>query len=749
MKAQKFIPWLVVAAGLLAYQNSFTGPFIFDDAPKILENLPIRHLWPLWNVVAHSSRPVVQLSLAVNYALGGLNPWGYHLLNIAIHILAALTLYGVVRRTCLSATSRTEWRAAAPWLAVAVAVIWMVHPLQTESVTYIIQRCESLMGLFILLMLYCVIRGAASPRRSWWNAGAVVSCALAMGCKPVAVTAPVVVALYDRACLAGSWREILQRRGKLYAGLAATWLLLPLLLSQGQEWKDSAGFGVKEITPLQYALTQPGVIAHYLRLAFWPHPLCLDYGWPVARTATDVWPGLIVVCALLAATMWAWRRRPVLAFLSAWFFIILAPTSSFIPIADPAFEHRMYLPLAAVVVLAVMGIYTLLGRRSLVVFLVLIVGLGFLTARRNEDYRSELTIWTDTVAKRPDNVRAQYNLGNVLAATGRAAEAIGRYEQALRIKPGYAEAHNNLGNVLQTLGRETEAKTHFEQSLQSNPNNAEAHSNLGNIFLQEGKASDAIAHYQQALRIKPDYAGAHVDLGNALFQTGKVPEAITEYEQAVRLKPNVPEAHNNLGAALMQIGRVQDAIGHYARAIRIKPDYVEAHYNLGRALSQVGQGNEAITEYEQALRLKPQYADAHRDLALAFEQTHRVRDAIGEYEQALRIAPDRPEVQNNLAWLLATRASSEGGDPLRAVTLAERVCSLTTNSVFAYLDTLAAAYAAAGRFNDAIATAQKAMELATSAGLPQVVKQLDSRLQLYRRGQAYRLADATTSPPRP
>jgi tetratricopeptide (TPR) repeat protein len=682
VKAQKLIPLLVIAAGLLAYHNSFTGPFIYDDFPAIPENPSIRHLWPPWGIVGHNSRPVVQLSLAVNYALGGLNPWGYHLVNIAIHILAALTLYGVVRRTFLSATSHPEWREAAPWLAAAVAVIWMVHPLQTESVTYIIQRCESLMGLFILLMLYCVIRGAASPRRSWWNAGAVVSCALAMGCKPVAVTAPVVVALYDRACLAGSWREIAQRRGKLYAGFAATWLLLPLMLARGTvEWVTTAGFGYKDITPLQYALTEPGVIAHYLRLAFWPRPLCLDYAWPAARTPTEVWPGLIVVGALLAATMWAWRRKPALGFLGAWFFIILAPTSSFIPIADPAVEHRMYLPLAAIVVPGVCAVFALFGRRSAVVLGLLAILLGSLTAQRNDDYRSAGSLWSVTVATRPDNARAHTNLAAMLSAAGRLPEAIAHCEQALRLKPDYAAAHVNLGVVLQRLG----------------------------------KFDEAIAHYEQALRIKPDFA----------------------------------EAHNDLASALLQAGRIDGVIAHLHEALRLKPDFPLAHYNLGNALSRLGQTDNAIAEYEQALRLKPDYAEAHRDLALALEQTHRVREAIAQYEQALRIKPDRPQVQNNLAWLLATLPPADGGDPIRAVTLAERICQLSNYQMTPYLDTLAAAYASAGRFDDAVAIARKAIDLANSAGLPQIAKQIESRLQLYRRGQPYRRTVDATNPPNP
>ena len=584
MKTQKFIPLLVVAAGLLAYQNSFTGPFIFDDLRLIPENPAIRHLWPVWTIVGHTSRPVVHLSLAVNYALGGLSPWGYHLFNLAIHILAALTLYGVVRRTCLLAKSPPTWREAASWLAVGIAVIWVVHPLQTESVTYIIQRGESLMGLFYLLTLYCVIRSHGSSRRIWWETGGVVSCALAMGCKPVAASAPVMVLLYERAFMAGSWRELLQRRWKMYAGLAATWLLLLLLLANGPgEWKESAGFGYRKITPIQYALTQPAVIVHYLRLTFWPRPLCLDYNWPAAQTAAEVWPGLIAIGALLVVTVWAWRRRPALGFPAAWFFIILAPTSSFIPIADLAFEHRMYLPLAAVVVLGVMGVYDLVGRRTVAVVAVLAVGLGVLTVQRNQDYRSEIAIWGDTVAKRPENPRAQYNLGCMLRQEGRMQEAMEHWEEALRLKPDYADAHYNLGFALSKAGRFEEAIGHYEQTLRLTPDAGDAHCNLGDALVQLGKVQEAIGHYEQALQIKPDYAEAHNSLGLALAQTGKLQEAMGHWESALRLKPDFAEAHNNLGVALVQLGRVREAIEHWEQALRIKPDYASASNNLARA----------------------------------------------------------------------------------------------------------------------------------------------------------------------
>ena len=234
-------------------------------------------------------------------------------------------------------------------------------------------------------------------------------------------------------------------------------------------------------------------------------------------------------------------------------------------------------------------------------------------------------------------------------------------------------------------------------------------------------------------------------LGYTALQSGR-------YEEAARLLCSIaktPPDYSNLGISLEALGQHAEAEAAYLKPSAIDPTCAPAHYNLGNALSQAGQADEAIGEYEQALRLKPDYAEAHRNLALALEQTHRVREAIGEYEQALRIKPDRPAVQNNLAWLLATLPPAEGGDPVRAVTLAEQACQLTNNRMPPYLDTLAAAYAAAGRFDDAVATAQKAIDLANSAGLPQVVKQIESRLQLYRRGQPYRGAADATSPPKP
>jgi tetratricopeptide (TPR) repeat protein len=662
LKLHRFIPVLIIAAGIGAYHNSFQGPFIFDDVFSILENPHIRHLWPMWDALSPSAksfvggRPVVNFSLALNYALGGAAVWGYHAFNLAVHVLAGLTLYGIVRRTLARPGLRERFGASGEWVALAVAVLWTVHPLQTEAVTYISQRCESLMGLFYLLSLYGFIRGAESQGSLGWFGLSVAACYLGVASKEVMVTAPLMVLLYDRAFVSRSFREARARHWRLYLGLAGSWLWLGYLMTGLHN--RSVGYGLG-ITWWGYVLTQCRAVVQYLRLAVWPHPLILDYGKeyvPTGHLAT-VAPYALILVVLATGVLFELKRRPAIGFVGAWFFVILAPTSSVVPVVgSPMAEHRMYLPLAAVVTLAVIVAFDI-GKRlfnkqqGIVLGCLaggsLVVLLTFLTIQRNRDYNSEVTIWQDTVEKRPNNPRAHYNLGAALLQTGKLQNATGHLEQALRIKPDYAGAHNDLGLALVQLGRPQEA----------------------------------MEHYEQALRIQPDLAEAHNNLGYALFQAGKVQEAMEHYEQALRIQPDFAEAHNNLANGLLHVGKAQDAVGHYGQAIRIKPDFADAH--------------------------------------------------------------------NNLAWLLATHAPTEGGDAVRAVDLAQRACELTGNRRAGYLDTLAAAYAAAGRFNEAVVAAQKAIDLARAGGQPKLAGEYEARLELYRSGRAYResVVETTTNAP--
>jgi tetratricopeptide (TPR) repeat protein len=623
MKGQKFIPLVLVVAGLLAYSNSFTGAFISDDVGSIRENPTIRHLWPIWRTLSPphwggltvEGRPLINLSLAINYALGGYDVRGYHALNLVVHILAGLTLLGIVRRTLLQAPLRDRFGGAANELALATAVLWTVHPLQTESVTYIIQRAESMMGLFYLLTVYCFIRGAESPRARLWYGLCVTACALGMACKEVMVSAPVMALLYDRAFLSSSFREAWRRRWALYLGLGFTWILLGLVLVSGQLPATSMNAQRIRLPWWEYLATQPGVILYYLWLAVWPSPLCLNHPWLTARTWMSIAPVSAVVIALFAASVWAWRKKPVWGFVGAWFFLILAPTSSFVPLLDLIYEHRMYLSLAAVVSLVVMGLYSWVGRRCLAAFVVVAIGLGYLTWRRNQDYRNEISIRLDEVAKYPHHAPAYNSLGVALGRAGRVPEAIERFEEALFLDPNFAEAHDNLGIALVRVGKVQEAIGHFEQAARLKPGSAEAHHNLGAAFERQGKVQEAIQQFEEALRLNPNYTEAQYSLGVALARAGRVPEAIGHWEQALRIYPDYAEAHYNLGVALASEGRIPEAIEHWEQAVRIKPDYVNAHYHLGVALEESGRVAEAIVQYEQALRIKPDFASARERLA--------------------------------------------------------------------------------------------------------------------------------------
>jgi tetratricopeptide (TPR) repeat protein len=708
---------MVVAAALMAYHNSFSGPFLLDDQFAITSNPTIKHLGSAWLPPADlpvGGRPVLNLTFALNYALGGLNARGYHVFNLLIHILAGLTLFGVVRRTLLehptsnvqhptpkanhsldaASTPRTISRnprlADATPLALAVAVLWVVHPIQTEAVTYISQRAESLMGLFYLLTLYCFIRGADARHQTSgfrfqekksesvspisrihsglpdarrltpdaWLVASILSCLLGSMCKETMVTAPVMILLYDRTFAAGCFREAWRLRRWYYLGLAATWLLLAcLMMGLGQR---GVGFDQK-VTGWHYALTSCRSVVLYLKLAVWPHPLIFDHGTHIIRHVAEIMPDALVLTVLLAAVLVALRYRPVVGFAGAWFFIILAPTSSVVPVAfQPMAEHRVYLSLAAVVVLGVLGLYRLIGRRSLILFAAAAIGLGWLSVQRNKDYTSELGIWRDTVAKCPDNERAHNTLGKILLyMPGRLSDAIAQFQATILLKPDSMEAHYNLGLALaQIPGCLPDAATQYRTALWINPDSVETRVNLGSVLLNlPGRLPDAILQFEAALRINPDSVEARDNLGNALASVpGRLPDALAQFEAALRINPGLAETHYNYGNALRKIpGRLPDAMAQYEAALRINPNHAQAHNNLGNILSQLpGRLPDALAEYEAALRINPDYAEAQGNRALMLSQLPgRLPDALAQYEVALRTNPDSADAHYNFGNALA------------------------------------------------------------------------------------------------
>ncbi|HEY4300244.1 MAG TPA: tetratricopeptide repeat protein [Candidatus Didemnitutus sp.] len=573
---------LALAVGLV-YANSLTGSYVLDDFGSIIDNPSIRHLgsalFPPGEGRTVSGRPLLNLSFAVNYAWGHEALAGYHIVNIAIHALAAMALFGLVRRTLRLPSLASAWANHADLAGFLIALVWALHPLQTESVTYVVQRAESLAGLLILLSLYGFVRGVGPGGSPRWFDASIAAAVLAALAKETAAVIPLLVLAFDRLLVAPSFAEIARRRGSVYLGLALSWLVICWNLAGTGSRGGTAGFGTS-MGHGDYALKQLDAIAHYVLLTFWPSPLVLDYGTDTTVSPAALAAGMALVAGLLIAGALAVVRRPGLGFLIAAFFLLLAPTSSFVPVATQVMaEHRMYLPLAAIVAAVVLALFRWLPVVAPALALLAAVATGFTTAHRNRDYASPVVLWTQCLAG-GGNFRAELNLAKALIEAGRPAEAIAAAQAALRLDPRSAEAHNNWGNALVDLDRLDEACAHFETALRDKPGLSAAHFNLGNTLMKLHRTADAIPHYREAVRLSPGHALAHNNLGNALVELGDLRAAQNEFQTAVHLAPDNPTPHLRLGGVLMETGQVADAVAQFEIAVRLDPTSDEAAHKL-------------------------------------------------------------------------------------------------------------------------------------------------------------------------
>lgn len=668
---------VLVAATFAAYHNSFSGPLVYDDIAAIKENPTILDLSRLADVlnppndsgITVNGRPLINLTLAINYAIGGSEVAGYHVLNLVIHMLAALALFGILRRSLALPVLRTRFGTGpgATSLAFCTALLWAVHPLQTESVTYIIQRAESLVGLFYLLTLYLFVRSVQSARPIVWQSLAVLACLFGMASKEVMASAPLLVFVFDRTFVSGTFREAWRCHGKFYLGLAATWLLLAYLVAGTGNRGGTAGFGAGGVSSWHYALTSAYALGKYLKLTVWPDPLVFDYGVGLKKELLPVLPQGLLIVALVVGTAYALWKRPILGFLGLWCFAILGPSSSFIPVAsEPMAEHRMYLPLAGLLTLAVFGLTAVAGKRCLLVFAALAVVAGALTVRRNRDYSDELILWRDTQTKYPTCERAHNNVGEILFRQEKYPEAIACFREAVRLNPSYTDAIINLGNSLTQRGQAADAVAHLELALRLRPGFADTYNNLGNAYYQLGRHDDAIASFREAIRLKPTLAGAYNNLGVVLTETGRAAEALPLYEKALSLKENYSDAHYNFGNALTQVGRLPDAIKQFRAALLLSSSHAEAHNNLGGVLFREGKLVEAKAHYEIAVRLKPTYADAQNNLGVSLFQEGKLTESLVHFAEAVKHKPDYKDAQVNLAEVhnnIGAAAFSRGSLP--------------------------------------------------------------------------------------
>lgn len=686
---------LILICGSIAYSNAVTDIFVGLDARESIRDNPyIRSLWPpgnpislpMWGsapVVEQSAtvsyRPVFSLALSLTYHLFGGSAGAFHILSIAIHLLAAIVLLEAVRLTAKNLGIGAVHSIA---LGCATSLLWALHPLQTESVTYVVQSSESLMGLFVLLTLYCSIRARDSARYRGWTAAAVAAAAAAIGSKQSAVALPLLLLLYDHtfAPPPGSRRY----RPMLYAATALPVAVITALILHGVR------SAARPQRALDYALAQPGVIAHYLRLTFWPDELFLYVNTDLFRvtSAYDALLPAALLALFLLLTMAGLSRRHWAGYAGAWFFLTLGPTSSVLAISDRIQEHRMYLPLAAISLLVAVGgdcgldrfaswlAVSDRARRILKGLALLAAGLalGIRTHDRNSDYHHEFTAMHPADLHEAFRINADHVLSDPRFLAREATLARRLLAASDSPPPDRRYAHFILGLAASESGNFAAAERELRQVLEDDPEFAYAHHCLGRIFMREGRARDAIREFRAAIRLEPDFPYSYVDLGRVLVNDGDPVGAKQWFEDALHAQPGFAEAHFELGILALQENDNTNAAAHFQRAVTDRPDFADARYELallqrdagaldqafenleaavhyapndaaaryelGRLLIERGRSAEGEDQLRAAIRSQPKFADPYRELAALLLRNQNVSEASALLEQAIRIDPN-------------------------------------------------------------------------------------------------------------
>jgi Flp pilus assembly protein TadD len=630
---------LIVIVGALTFANGLSAPFIYDDAAVIAANATIRSPTLVASLLATprgaaptAGRPLANFSFAVNYAIGGRDVRGYHVVNIAVHLMCALLLFGIIRRTLARSGERKP-----DAIAVVCALVWMVHPLQSEAVDYLSARTESLMALFFLLTLYCSIRAREGPAPAEWQIGAVIACILGTACKESMAVALPIVALYDRIFLFPSWREAVRSRWPLYAGLAATWIELAWLMSNAPRgssagWSPDPGL-VAPVTPWVYLLNQAVMIVHYLRLTFRPTGMVLDYGVPRALTLVEVAPQMAIVALLGLLTIVALWRAPAAGFLGAWFFVTLAPSSSVMPIhTEVGAERRMYLASMAIVVLLVVAVHRWAwrtrspsavsprsGKVLLATTLAVVAALAATTIARTAEYASPLTMWR-TVVDRWPNGRARWALATQLKAVGRADEVLPKLREAVA---DYPEAHLGVGEELFARKQYAEAVAELDSFVRLRPMHADvinAHEFAGRALAAQGKVDEAIGRFRLILKMVPTYAAAHGRLADLYFQHQRFAEAAEEYAAFLVARRGEAGPWTNYAISLVETGRGDQAVKAFEHAVALEPRSGNARRNLAKAYYAQRDFAGAEREAREALRIDGRDSEARNILAVVLEE---------------------------------------------------------------------------------------------------------------------------------
>lgn len=654
--------FFLIITALLIYSNTLSYPFHFDDEPNIVTNNKLRDLSNFWPPTG--TRYVGFLSFALNYHFGELNVFGYHLVNLLIHILNGLLIWWFVLLTFKTPMMQRSNQAAQfmRLFALFSALIFIAHPIQTQAVTYIVQRFTSLSTLFYLLSLCMYVKArlinqdaalkSQNPDQEKRKVNmkftlcyltSILSTFLAMKTKEISFTLPMIIVLYEFIFFSISQPESQTSNAKrfyfVFPFLISLTIIPVSLIGTDQPLSETIGElreaaqETEEISRNVYLMTQFSVIVTYIRLLFLPIAQNLDYDFPLSHSLHDpvtFFSFLFLLLILISALYFLKRAQKsnniyglLASFGVLWFFITLSVESSIIPIRDVAFEHRLYLPsIGAILVFGSAVFYILVYKKqkppsfAVVWGLILIttVSLGIGAYHRNFVWKDEVALWEDVVRKSPNKARGHNSLGLAYYKQGRVEEAIREYREALKLDPDHLEAHHNLGATYAKQGRLEEAIQEYLIALSLQPGFAGTHNNLGLAYYHQGRLDEAIKEYTAALSLKPDFAEARHNLGLVYYTQGRLEEASREYREALRLKPDYLEAHHNLAGAYYNQGRLEEAIQELMIAIRLNPNHADARYNLGTIYKAKGLKDEAKREFETVLRLRPNDPKARQAL---------------------------------------------------------------------------------------------------------------------------------------
>jgi tetratricopeptide (TPR) repeat protein len=595
---------LLAVPVIFIYADTLTSPFIFDDRNNIEENPHIRISQITLKGLASAAfdsplqkRPVAYISFALNYYLHGYNVVGFRLLNIIIHVISGILLYFFIQATFRTPALQSD-DTHAKWISFFAAAIWLVHPLQTQSVSYIVQRMNSLAAMFYILSFLLYVHFRMNPQKrskGWLLSGCILAGILALGSKQNAASLPFFIILYEWYFFGNLNLKWL--KGHI-PGLAAFLLLLAIiaLIYLGADPLDKilAAYEIRNFTPIQRILTELRVVIFYISLFLWPHPsrLNLDHDFALSYSLTDPITTLfsmLAIAVLMALAVITAKNQRLISFCILWFLGNLVIESSIFAL-EIVFEHRLYLPTMMCSLIIVLLVYRWAKPKwlkTVIVCALAIVGCAW-TYERNQVWRDRITIWEDCVKKSPQKARPYNNLGAALADEGHYDEALAHYHKALEINPYYPNAYANLGFILAKQGKVEEGITQLFKALQIKPNDYETLSNLGVALLMQNRYAEAAKYLSKALEINPHFAKAHNNLGVVLRRQNRFQESMDHLRSALQLDPDYAEAYNNLGVTLASQGRYQEAIEQFSAALEINPGYAKARQNLEKSLKDKG-----------------------------------------------------------------------------------------------------------------------------------------------------------------